>query len=103
MATSDAALVARLEVRLNKFEKQMRDANGIAAKGVKDIEDKFSTANISLGTGIGNFLGKRFDDLVQAGISAIEKMIASLKALNETARITSLSLGDVLTAQLAGK
>ena len=54
----DPKLVTALEVRLNAFEKQLKEAGVIAEREVKNIEDKFAKANpVFGGTFLGTFLG----------------------------------------------
>jgi len=63
MAGNDtAALVVALSAQLTQFEKDMDSAVGIADRGVRNIEDRFSRLNV----------GKGIDDLV----SSIAKLVA---------------------------
>src|SRR5262245_265947 len=54
-----AQLIATLSVRMDKFEKQMKDAVAQAEKATKEIEDQFAKANPQIGGAVarGTFFG----------------------------------------------
>lgn len=103
---ADPKLVVALEARLDRFEKQMKDAGVIAERGVKDIEDKFSRANPAIGAGAvfgGTLLASAFTaGLKQAG-SFIEGIIERFKELQQVAKLAGASMQEVFGLQEAGR
>jgi hypothetical protein len=91
---NEAALVAKLEVRLDKFEKQMRQAGQIADKGTKDIEDRFTRSNVAIGSTIGTALGKGITAGIEAAINSIRGLVERFKAIKDAAELTGISLRD---------
>lgn len=96
---ADAALVARLEVRLDKFEKQMKDAGVIADRGMKDIEDSFVKSNSKWARAIGDSLGDAITSGVRAAIKLVEDLVDRFKRIEDTAKLTGVSLADAFAVE----
>jgi len=90
MAESSVALVAKMEVRLRDMEKQLQKAGQMADKSVRQIENRFSKANIKLPSGLltagklagGYAIGK----IVEAVTGDIRRAVASLADLDDAAQ-----------------
>jgi hypothetical protein len=97
---TDPQLLVALEARLDRFEKQMREAGFIAERTVKDIEDKFSKANPQFGaTFAGNFLGNLAAKLVREIPNFISSIIENFKELERVAIVTGTAMQDVFGIQ----
>lgn len=101
----DPKLVVALEARLNKFEKQMKDAGVIADREMKKIEDRVSQNNsVFAATFLGNFLGKLAAGAAKQFISFIEGIPERMKAIQTAADLANLSLERTFQiAQGSGK
>jgi hypothetical protein len=99
MAT-EAALVARLEARMDKYEKAMKGAEETADKTVKGIENSF--ASTTLGTTLGTSIGNAIGGAIKSAAAAVDKLIERFNDLTDTARTTGLSLGQVFALQSTG-
>lgn len=92
---SDPKLVVALEARLDKFEKQLKDAGVIADRQVRDIEDKFNKANPSFGAAfLRNFA------IAAAGAFSLDRAFdAVIKSIGDLAKIDDVSQAVGLTAE----
>src|SRR5687767_14391548 len=99
----EAALVAKLEVKLNTMERQLKKAGAMADDSVRDIERRFARANPQLGGAVafGTLLGNLASGGVQVAIRALEDMAKRMRELAETAQFTGIALKDVYGAQQA--
>src|SRR5262249_8919410 len=78
MASDDtAALVVALSAQLTQFEKDMAKAGDIADKGVRNIEDKFHKANITV-SGLDEFTNKLTKLVTAAGLVETTRQIVAL-------------------------
>jgi len=85
-----AALVVALSAQLTKFEKDMNDAVGIAARGAKRIEDTFAQANPF--AGLGRALGALgIATGVEQAVEQIQKLIEATAKLGDQAEIVGLT------------
>lgn len=88
-----AQLIASLKLRMDEFEKQMKEAGVIAENTVKDIENKFSKANPVFA---GTFLGTMAARLTASGIKQFVAMISELpeqfRELQHAADLAGMSL-----------
>lgn len=106
MAGNDtAALVVALSAQLTKFEKDMKDAGGIADRTVSGIEDRFSRLNPAFS---GSFLGNFASNFATKGVDAAIKFVTDLKdrflELRDVAHLVGLSMNDIFgIQQAAGK
>lgn len=109
MADDDAAaLLVRLEARIDRFEKAMKDASGAADKQTKKIEDRFSRLNKQLSRefegigrdlsreigGFGNVLGALGPGGVAAAIG-IGAAVAAIYALVQGAHELASEAGRI--------
>ncbi len=104
---ADPKLVVALEARLEKFEKQMKEAGVIADRGVKDIEDKFSKANPKVNflegifQGLGQFAGQAIEKLVSQAIKSITTELAKLGDSADLIELTTDRLQELRFAFLS--
>lgn len=95
-------LVVALETRLDKFEKQLKEAGVIAEREVKNIEDKFSRANPQFaGTFLGSFLGSASSQGMKALIGFIEDAINRFKDLEKVAKLVNIEMNELFGIQQA--
>lgn len=90
-------LVVALEARLDKFEKQLREAGLIAERQLREIETK--TSRITIGVAAGNLLAKGIEAGMKSAIESIKAAIEETKELGSVARKTGL---DFETLQRIG-
>lgn len=100
MAT-EAQLIARVEARLDTFEKQLKQAGVMADGAVKDIESKFSKLDLTKIFTAGGFFGNILTQAFDTVKSKIREFIESLVKLQEVATLTGDSLKDLAAAQVA--
>lgn len=98
----DPGLVVSLEARLDKFEKQLKEAGVIADRHVSAIEDRFSKSNPSFS---GSFLGNFLANLTTKGLDAAVKMVSDLVDrfidLEKVSKLTGESMRDLFGIQEA--
>jgi hypothetical protein len=97
-----AKLITTLEVRLDKFEKQLKEAGVIAEKGADEIEKKFSAINPSFAGGL---LGGLFSGVFKEGARDLIKFLEAIperfKEIKRTADLAAISMNDVFGFQSA--
>lgn len=88
-----AALVVALSAQLTKFEKDMKEAAQIAARGAKNIEDSFAKTD----------LGATFDKIIKGGIiglvireilqaaTAVKDLIESVDKIGDAAEVVGVT------------
>lgn len=105
MAATDAQLVVSLEARLNKFEKQLKEAGIIADRQVKAIEDRFARSNPAFsGSFLGNFLGNLSTKALDKALSTVDELLHRFTDLDKTARLVGDSMNNIFGIQeAAGK
>lgn len=97
-----AKLLVTLEAKLDRFEKQMKDAGVIAEKGVKDIEDKFSKANPAFSGGfLGGLIGGVAAQGIKEAIHLLDTLHDRFKDIDKTAKLAAISMNDVFGFQSA--
>jgi Lambda phage tail tape-measure protein (Tape_meas_lam_C) len=95
-------LVTALEVRLNAFEKQLKEAGLIAEREVKKIEDTFSKANpVFGGTFLGTFLGNVARDAAKEITKAVFDLVDRFKDLEKAAKLANVAMQDLFGLQEA--
>ncbi len=95
-------LVVALEARLDKFEKQLKEAGVIAEREVKNIEDKFSQANPQFaGTFLGSFLGTAAAQGMKAIIGFIEDAIKRFTDLGKVSKLVNIEMNELFGIQQA--
>jgi hypothetical protein len=82
-------LVVALEARLDKFEKQLREAGLIAQKELERIETK--TSQITIGTALGRTLSRAIESAMSAAIDEIKRVIDEMNSLNDVIRETGIT------------
>jgi len=98
----DPKLVTALEVRLNAFEKQLKEAGVIAEREVKNIEDKFAKANpVFGGTFLGTFLGNAARDAAKELISFVTDLVQRFKDLERVSKLANIAMQDLFGLQEA--
>lgn len=99
---ADPALVVSLEARLNKFEKQLKDAGAIADREVSGIEDRFARANPTFA---GSFLGNFLSSAATTAIDSAARLVSELKDrfidLRDTAHLVGISMEEAFGIQKA--
>lgn len=99
---AEAALIAKLEVRLNTLEKQLKKAGAMAQDAVDDINGKFAKANPTLGRIAGGaFLGNMFSEAARQGVQLMDDLTRRFRDLETTARVTGLTIQEMFRAQSA--
>lgn len=102
---NEAQLIARVEARLDTFEKQLQKAGVMADGAVKDIENKFSRMDlgkgVAVGAALGGFLGTAAGKAVDFVTEKIGELIDQFARLQRTAQFTGISLGEVFTRAAA--
>ncbi|WP_375458889.1 hypothetical protein [uncultured Enterovirga sp.] len=98
MASDAAALVVRLEAKLDQFERQLKQAGVIADDSVSKIESSFARANPAA-SGIGVALGAGLALGAAAGIKLVEGLFDRFKRLQETAELTGTSLSNAFAVE----
>src|SRR5215203_5925324 len=89
---AEAALVARLEARMDKYEKAMKGAEETADRTVKGIENSF--ASTTIGTTLGNVISKALIGAVEAGLKIVGELIEKFQKLEKTAELTGLTIQE---------
>jgi hypothetical protein len=99
----EAALTAKLEVRLTTLERQLKKAGVMADGAVRDIEDRFARANPRLGgaAAIGGFIGGLSSAAFQEAFRFLDSLNDRFKEITDTAKLTGLALRDVFAVQEA--
>jgi len=96
----DPKLLVVLEARLDKFEKQLKEAGLIAEREMANIERKVSGGALS-----GSFLGTFFGGLAKQGfnalINAVEATIERFKELRDVSKLTGESIQTIFGFQQA--
>lgn len=90
MADDAASLIARLEARIDKFEKSMRDASAITDKTMKGIEDRFAETN--------KVVSKRLQDLSYSASTQLGTIGAVMRTLGPAGVVAAVGLGSVVLA-----
>ncbi|TXH84836.1 MAG: hypothetical protein E6Q77_01765 [Rhizobium sp.] len=105
MPSTDAQLVVSLEARLNKFEKQLKEAGIIADRQVKAIEDRFARSNPAFsGSFLGNFLGNLSTKALDKALATVDELLHRFSDLDKTARLVGDSMNNIFGIQeAAGK
>jgi hypothetical protein len=99
-ANDTAALVVALSAQVSKFQKDMDQANAIASKSVKQIEDKFAQANISLGKlTAGTLLGNLLTDPLQVAIDKVKELGDEFTKTASLAKFLQISITRVQELQ----
>lgn len=94
-----AALIATLSVRMDKFEKQMKAAGTTAEDAVKDIEDKFAKANPQVGSiAKGTFLGNLASGAAKQVFAFVKELPEQFEKLAKAADIAGVSITEAFTA-----
>ena len=97
-------LVVALLARIDKFEKDLKDAGLIAEREMRGIETKLLT--ITVGTAAGQLLAKAIQAGMEAAKAEIEKVINDVLALGSAAKKTAVDMTELqriaFTAQQAG-
>lgn len=104
-ADEAAALVVKLEARVDRLAKDLAKAGVIAGKAVKDIEDKFAKANpsISLRAMEGALRGALSGAAVTGLAKAVLDANANVAALGETARKAGIDVENLQKLAFAGR
>jgi hypothetical protein len=90
-----AQLIATLSVRMDKFEKQMKDAVAVAEKAVDGIEKEFAKANPQLGVSAiakGSFLGNVAAKAAKELLSILKELPEQFERLAKSADIAQVSI-----------
>ncbi len=105
MPATDAQLVVSLEARLNKFEKQLKEAGIIADRQVKAIEDRFARSNPAFGGSfLGSFLGNFSTKALEKALSLADDLLDRFRELEKLSKLVGSSMNDVFGIQeAAGK
>jgi hypothetical protein len=97
-----AALVVALSAQLTKFEKDMKEAGGIADRTVSGIEDRFSRLNPAFaGSFLGNFASNFATSAVDKAIKFVEDLKNRFIDLKDTAHLVQVSMNDIFGIQQA--
>lgn len=102
MAT-EAGLIVSLEARLNKFEKDLKQAGKIADREVKNMENRFSRFQPTFGAGFGENFLKGFLGAFSVGavLSGVREAIKGLDDLGDAAERLGVSTKTIQTLQFA--
>lgn len=88
-------LIVALEARLDKFEKQLRQAGFIAEREAKEIEQKLSISDIAFGTAAAQLLVKAMTAAVDDLQKKIQEAVEQMRSLGDTARKTGLDMETI--------
>lgn len=101
MADDTAALVVALSAQLTKFERDMKNAVGIADRSAASIEDRFNRINPTAAS----FLGNLFSNAVTSGIKvaedALKDLVKRFEDLQYTAKYTETAIQSLFGLQEA--
>ena len=92
-------MVARLEVRLDAFERSLKRAGVMADQSAKQIEKSFSDINIGRATAIGTAFGRVLEGAIDAVGRSIQGLIEKLKEFDSVAAATGLSLREAFALE----
>jgi DNA-binding Xre family transcriptional regulator len=90
-------LIIALEARLDRFERQLREAGLIAQREVRDLESK-----MAIGTAAGNLIAKGIERASQAIVEMVTTAIDELKKFNDLMEVTALSAAQLQRIGFAG-
>lgn len=97
-----AALVVALSAQLTKFEKDMKDAGGIADRTASGIEDRFSRLNPTFaGSFLGNFASSLASSAMDKAIKFVEDLKNRFLELRDVAHLTGVSMNEIFGIQQA--
>src|SRR5215203_2075031 len=96
MAT-EAALVARLEARMDKYEKAMKGAEETADQTVTKIERSFSASRF--GDRLGRQIGKGLTDAFNSVVGLIQDTLEQLKKMEAAAALTGITLREAFALE----
>ena len=93
-------LIVAVEARLDRFERQLKQAGLIAERELKNIEQK--TSGITFGVTAGNLLSSAIQKAMSSAVDEIKRVIDEMQKLNDVLRLTGLTAEQFQRVAFAG-
>jgi len=93
-------LIVAVEARLDRFERQLKQAGLIAERELKNIEQK--TSGITFGVAAGNLLANAITKAMSSAVDEIKRVVDEMQKLNDVLRLTGLTAEQFQRVAFAG-
>lgn len=93
-------LIVAVEARLDRFERQLKQAGLIAERELKNIEQK--TGSITFGVAAGNLLASAIQKAMSSAVDEIKRVVDEMQKLNDVLRLTGLTAEQFQRVAFAG-
>jgi len=93
-------LIVAVEARLDRFERQLKQAGLLAERELKQIEQK--TSGITFGVAAGNLLAAAITKAMSSAVDEIKRVVDEMQKLNDVLRLTGLTAEQFQRVAFAG-